>query len=402
MIPLDTLTVDSFTFAVYLVDEDGFYTSSFDENWLSICCGDNQHSHSLSARIYFLLLITHSGDEVGRQILSSRSCSDLFDDVPNEMCTVSLDSFHVSSLTISDLSKGGFYWEASGLIQNETSCRPFCLSQSVSFPLVPLHKKKIQGQTSYFVCVADGLTTSFTDENALAPYNSVSIPDPSEVSYANLYVNGVLQPTHSYAYNKGVVTLLTEDIPLKGVPVILQFHSFYSSTLMNDLVPVQQQFFFTAGNGCDSLFHLDFPFERALLQQLYVNGCIQPSSIYQADSLLTIYALDPPPLHHPVIFQRIVLAPNARINKGYGFSEMYIAFSDGVKRRYTDQEASLIDRSRAILDPNQFTLVNVYVNGMIQPPPTYFLKEGELLFVDDPPLVNSPIIVEYIAIFEAW
>lgn len=402
MIPLDTLTVDSFTFSVYLVDEDGCYLSSFDERWLSIHLGNDPHSYSLSARIHFLLLITHSGDEVGRQILSSRSHSDFFYVASNEMCTVSFNSFHVSSLTISDLSKGGFYWEVSGMIQNKTTCRPFCLSQSVSFSLVPLHKKKIRGQTSYFVCVADGLTTSFTDENALASYNSVSIPDPSEVSYANLYVNGVLQPPHSYAYKRGEVTLLTEDIPLKGVPVILQFHSFYSSTLMNDLVPVQQQFFFTAGNGCDSLFHLDFPFERALLQQLYVNGCIQPSSIYQADSLLTIYALDPPPLHHPVIFQRIVLASTARINKAYGFSEMYIAFSDGVKRRYTDQEASLIDRSRAILDPNQFTLVNVYVNGMIQPPPTYFLKEGELLFVDDPPLVNSPIIVEYIAIFEAW
>ncbi|TKH05288.1 DUF4183 domain-containing protein [Peribacillus simplex] len=48
------------------------------------------------------------------------------------------------------------------------------------------------------------------------------IPDPSKVSYMNLFINGVLQPHDNYTVEKGKLKLNTIDIPIKGTPIILQ------------------------------------------------------------------------------------------------------------------------------------------------------------------------------------
>ncbi|MBE3102653.1 MAG: DUF4183 domain-containing protein [Bacilli bacterium] len=48
------------------------------------------------------------------------------------------------------------------------------------------------------------------------------ILDPCEVSYMNLFINGVLQPKENYIVKKGEIKLLTLDVPIQGSPVILQ------------------------------------------------------------------------------------------------------------------------------------------------------------------------------------
>ena len=42
----------------------------------------------------------------------------------------------------------------------------------------------------------------------------------------NLYINDVLQPRNNYKVEEGRLTLLTEDVPLKGSPIILEYLRF--------------------------------------------------------------------------------------------------------------------------------------------------------------------------------
>ncbi len=45
---------------------------------------------------------------------------------------------------------------------------------------------------------------------------------PCDVSYYNLFINGVLQPPDVYTVAKGKMFLQTDDIPIANAPIILQ------------------------------------------------------------------------------------------------------------------------------------------------------------------------------------
>ncbi|WP_356714735.1 DUF4183 domain-containing protein [Peribacillus sp. Bi96] len=49
-----------------------------------------------------------------------------------------------------------------------------------------------------------------------------TILDPSNTSFMNLFINGVLQPHANYTVEKGKLKLNTVDTPIKGAPIILQ------------------------------------------------------------------------------------------------------------------------------------------------------------------------------------
>lgn len=74
-----------------------------------------------------------------------------------------------------------------------------------------------------FFTFSDGKKLIFTNSDGLAQYGTTQILSPREVSYYNLFINGVLQPLNSYTVEEGKLTLLVDAAPLKGVPIILQF-----------------------------------------------------------------------------------------------------------------------------------------------------------------------------------
>lgn len=74
--------------------------------------------------------------------------------------------------------------------------------------------------TSYYVAVADGVKTTFRNEDALTEYGDKGIPSPCDVSFVNLYVNGVLQPAPVYRMEKGLLEL--SSAPETGQYVILE------------------------------------------------------------------------------------------------------------------------------------------------------------------------------------
>ncbi|WP_088014256.1 DUF4183 domain-containing protein [Gottfriedia acidiceleris] len=78
-----------------------------------------------------------------------------------------------------------------------------------------------------FFAVSDGIRRIYTNHDGIEEYGITTIRSPDEVSYINLFINGMLQPTVNYKIDRGRLILLTEDIPLKGTIIILQFISIF-------------------------------------------------------------------------------------------------------------------------------------------------------------------------------
>jgi len=77
-----------------------------------------------------------------------------------------------------------------------------------------------------FFATSDGLKRIFTEEDGLVQYGTQKVLNPLNISYMNLFINGVLQPKMNYEVEEGKFTLLTEDIPPEGTPIILQMITF--------------------------------------------------------------------------------------------------------------------------------------------------------------------------------
>lgn len=73
-----------------------------------------------------------------------------------------------------------------------------------------------------YYTISDGCKHVFTDSDVLCHYGNQKILSPHEVSYMNLFINAVLQPTANYTVEEGKIILHTDDIPLAGTPIILQ------------------------------------------------------------------------------------------------------------------------------------------------------------------------------------
>ncbi len=70
---------------------------------------------------------------------------------------------------------------------------------------------------------SDGEKRLYTSSDGVAKYGITEILEPNEVSYINLFINGILQPHTNYKVEENKLILLTEDTPPKNVPIVLQF-----------------------------------------------------------------------------------------------------------------------------------------------------------------------------------
>lgn len=73
-----------------------------------------------------------------------------------------------------------------------------------------------------FYTLSDGKKKVYTDSDCIQNIGEQSIENPSNVSFMNLFINGVLQPKVNYEVVEGALILKTYDIPDKGSPIILQ------------------------------------------------------------------------------------------------------------------------------------------------------------------------------------
>ncbi|PGU69279.1 hypothetical protein COD67_05175, partial [Bacillus cereus] len=70
---------------------------------------------------------------------------------------------------------------------------------------------------------SDGQKLVYTNADGVPQYGTTQILSPSDVSYINLFINGILQPLPSYQVVAGQLTLLAPNAPVQGASIILQF-----------------------------------------------------------------------------------------------------------------------------------------------------------------------------------
>ncbi len=103
----------------------------------------------------------------------------------------------------------------------ERHSRPLLFPVSVNKAEREVFSPKEVNTYEFFV-LSDGSKRIYSENDAMLEYGVQKIPDPSTVSYMNLFINGILQPKANYEITQGKITLLTEDVPLTGCPIILQ------------------------------------------------------------------------------------------------------------------------------------------------------------------------------------
>ncbi|ANC79473.1 hypothetical protein ABE65_019605 [Fictibacillus phosphorivorans] len=92
-------------------------------------------------------------------------------------------------------------------------------------PPVPPSPRLLRVETFQYTTVSDGIKRIYTNEDRYLEYGSTNILNPTTVSYVNLFVNGMLQPSSLYEVEEGRLTLLPSagPVPDRGVPLVLQF-----------------------------------------------------------------------------------------------------------------------------------------------------------------------------------
>lgn len=70
---------------------------------------------------------------------------------------------------------------------------------------------------------SDGKKLVYTNADGVSALETTEILSPSEVSYMNLFINGILQPQNEYQVTTGKLTLLGSEAPTAGASIILQF-----------------------------------------------------------------------------------------------------------------------------------------------------------------------------------
>lgn len=92
------------------------------------------------------------------------------------------------------------------------------------FPLLKqqtLYEPPKPVQMTQFFIIADGQKRQFTIKDCVLPVDK-SFKSREQVSWMNLFINGVLQPDNYYDIVSECLILTTTDIPEQGTPIILQ------------------------------------------------------------------------------------------------------------------------------------------------------------------------------------
>ena len=155
----------------------------------------------------------------------------------------------------------------------------------------------LKGENQQYNALADGVKTAFTDNDELLIYGNQGIPDLGEISFINLYINGVLQPQTNYKVRPGLLILTVDSPPQKGVPVILE--SLIIRDSKNTLLKAELYQYNTRANGQREYTNADeitmygdqgiLAPQQTSYHYLFINGVIQPKSNYTLEKgLLTL------------------------------------------------------------------------------------------------------------------
>ncbi|WP_112180423.1 MULTISPECIES: DUF4183 domain-containing protein [Paraliobacillus] len=95
---------------------------------------------------------------------------------------------------------------------------------NINLKFSPL-KRKVE--TYQYNAYSDGVKKVYKNSDEITKYGDKGILNPEDVSYINLFINGVLQAPVNYQIEAGKLILKTEDIPIKRSLIIIQFITVY-------------------------------------------------------------------------------------------------------------------------------------------------------------------------------
>ncbi|WP_099468072.1 DUF4183 domain-containing protein [Konateibacter massiliensis] len=153
------------------------------------------------------------------------------------------------------------------------------------------HKKnnKILNVSDYqYNTVSNGIKKEFTNTDEILIYGEYGIPNPNDVSFFNLYINGVLQPETNYFVETGLLTLTIADPPKENAPIILEYLVIKDKD--NQLIKAETYQYNTLSNREKTYTDADeltvygdwgiLDPKHTSYNSLFVNGVIQPSVNY--------------------------------------------------------------------------------------------------------------------------
>ncbi len=178
-------------------------------------------------------------------------------------------------------------------------------------------KSKILDVSDYqYNAVSNGIKKEFTNTDELLVYGNYGIPDPNDVSFFNLFINGVLQPETNYYVEAGLLTLTVSEPPEKNVPIILEYLVIKNDD--NQLLKAETSQYNTLSNGGKTYTDADeltvygdrgiIDPDQASYNHLFVNGVIQPGINYVIEpGILTLTVAYAPVEESPILVKFISL-----------------------------------------------------------------------------------------------
>lgn len=290
---------------------------------------------------------------------------------------------------------------------------PICISadriyDSVRFQCEAclLHSNILRHAEIYqYNAIADGHQRIYTNADELTAYGHRGILSPEEVSYYNLFVNGVLQPKTNYVLTKGRLELKTMDLPLRGQAVMIAFVTFINPD--NEIQPVTNLFYSTVSDGIKRVFTNEdalkeygcdgIPDPRKVsYYNLYVNGVLQPKTNYTVKKgILTLNTEDIPLKGQIITLELLIIKePCKGVIKVKTYQ--YNAYSRA-KKIFTDKDGISEYGDAQIISPKYSSYQNLFVNCMLQPGISYLVDKGYIcLKTKDAPIKKAPVSLQYV------
>jgi hypothetical protein len=264
----------------------------------------------------------------------------------------------------------------------------------------------LKADISQYNTISDGEKRTYLNSDELKEYGDQGILSPQEVSYYNVFVNGVLQPKVNYVLKKGELTFTTQDVPSKGQAVMILFNTIkgFGGQIMNvadwqyNAVSDGERKIYTNEDELQKYGNHGIPSSSEVSYfNLYINGVLQPTVNYKViKGVLKLTTADAPSKGALVILESIVIRdPAGQLFRMETYA--YNARSNGGKI-YTDQDEIRMYGNQGITVQDESFYQNLFVNGVLQPDVNYMVKQGYLIFeTEDSPTVGSPISLQFVS-----
>lgn len=261
----------------------------------------------------------------------------------------------------------------------------------------------LKAEAYEYNALSDGKKRVYTNMDDLKGYGGRGILPPDDVSYYNLYVNGVLQPKVNYVITAGRLEFVTEDLPAKGETILLRYFNFNNK----EQVCVNDYAYFAISDGQKNVYTnadeitkygchgIPGP-DQVSYYNLFVNGVLQPKTNYSVKrGLLEFTSSDVPLKGQSVILESVIIKDRC----GRFFRVELYQYDTLSKAERIYESGDELSYGDGILEPCQSSYQSLFVNAVDQPKVNYRVMDGCLVLVTiDLPHTKTPVSMQSIVV----